>query len=702
MPGGGCMKLPEEFLKDSWERLDFEDIRKKLFDMQCRIASLTKDDQTEERIELQERLTNKLEFRCLAVNQVANTSKSPGVDGVMWKTSAEKMQAAYDLVSDTFQASPLRIWKVKQKNNGKIRRYAIPTFHDRAMCVLHGYALLPIVEVYGDRKSFCCRKGRSRYDAHAYLMNRLKGADAPRYVVTTDVKSYYATLSHGWLMKNVPMNKRVLYELLHANIIESGELFSREGVGISEGSNLSPYIGNFALDGLQNYIYKGLYGDGDFEENGIDYANGDMIRYADDIFVSVRTPEQGLRVLQLLDEFVKVRGLQLNEEKTNIIAVEDGFDFLKFHFVKKNGVVISYPSVQSVQRIKADICDIVELNIRNQRKLIEALNAKLKSWGNTYKFCDAKEVFREVDGYVHNLLFDAVQQLHPTFTEAKVYERYWYTDFLGRRYFAIPKQREVRVMHLEDIVLVNYTPVKVSMNPFLDVHYFEERTGVTPEHNVTSRYRPIWERQGGKCFYCGHPFLNDQAIQLITIDPAKPDRMENKAYIHNICAENEYLTHYTLDDLDGMTPAAIDEMLVYADAEKKVKVKLKGDWKYRKLEDYFEKSKRNRMMLSFQKLEKISGYGLSESMKKDKNRWKAFAAKNTMPDAWEAEGYRIAALDLKKETVVFEKTVTGRAKLEIPAVLLESEIPVHVKEEIEHYLKTIIRERGITKNRRNI
>jgi hypothetical protein len=225
---------------------------------------------------------------------------------------------------------------------------------------------------------------------------------------------------------------------------------------------------------------------------------------------------------------------------------------------------------------------------------------------------------------------------------------------------------------------------------------------MTPEQNVTSRYRPIWERQGGKCYYCGHAFLNDQPIQLITIDPTRPNKMENKAYIHSICAQNEYLYHYTLDDLDGMTPYQVDEMLIYASAEKQMKSKLKGDWKYRKLEDYFERSKRNRFTLSFKKLEKISGYELSPSMRNDKNRWKAYAAKNTMPDAWEAEGYRIAGLDLKLETVTFEKTISGRAKLEIPAVLLESEIPVHVKEEIEHYLKTIIRERGITKNRKNI
>jgi ribosomal protein L28 len=178
--------------------------------------------------------------------------------------------------------------------------------------------------------------------------------------------------------------------------------------------------------------------------------------------------------------------------------------------------------------------------------------------------------------------------------------------------------------------------------------------------------------------------------------------MENKAYIHSICEQHEYIYHYTLDDLDGMSPQEIDEMLIYASAEKQLKHKLKGDWKYRKLEDYFEKSKRNRFTVSFSRLEKISGYKISDAMRRNKRRWKATTIKNTMPDAWEAEGFRIAVLDLENEMVTFERKVSGRAKLEIPKVLLETEIPVHVKEEIEHYLKTIVRTRGITKNRKNI
>ena len=71
-----------------------------------------------------------------------------------------------------------------------------------------------------------------------------------------------------------------------------------------------------------------------------------------------------------------------------------------------------------------------------------------------------------------------------------------------------------------------------------------------------------------------------------------------------------------------------------------------------------------------------------------------------MPDAWEEEGFYIEKLDLEKEIVLFKRRVTGKAKLEVPKVLLEEEINVHVKEEIEHYLRWIVQAKGIGKGSR--
>ena len=78
---------------------------------------------------------------------------------------------------------------------------------------------------------------------------------------------------------------------------------------------------------------------------------------------------------------------------------------------------------------------------------------------------------------------------------------------------------------------------------------------------------------------------------------------------------------YTQDDVEGMSPLEVENMLLYAGAEKKIKQKLKGEWKYRRLQDYFEKKRGKEFSLTFAKLEKISKHPISETMRKDRNRW---------------------------------------------------------------------------------
>ena len=58
--------------------------------------------------------------------------------------------------------------------------------------------------------------------------------------------------------------------------------------GISEGGNLSAYLGNFVLDGLQSCIYLGLKD----SRKKDDYADENTIRFADDVIVTVRSKKK--------------------------------------------------------------------------------------------------------------------------------------------------------------------------------------------------------------------------------------------------------------------------------------------------------------------------------------------------------------------------------------------------------------------------
>lgn len=106
----------------------------------------------------------------------------------------------------------------------------------------------------------------------------LTSPTAPQFSVKSDIKSFYATVQHDWMIKNIPMDKEILEEFLRAGHIFAGELYPSNGIGISEGSSLSAMLANLILNGLQKYIYNAI---GSFQTK--DFENGRMIRYVDDV-----------------------------------------------------------------------------------------------------------------------------------------------------------------------------------------------------------------------------------------------------------------------------------------------------------------------------------------------------------------------------------------------------------------------------------
>ena len=145
-----------------------------------------------------------------------------------------------------------------------------------------------VTESTSDKKSFFARKGRSAHDAYAYILQELNRKNPPKWIVRADVAAFFDNAMHNWLIENIPMDKIVLRKFLRAGVVKNGELFETNQ-GISFASSLSPILGNMLLDGLQSYIYDGLY-----PEGGVDYSDGSMVRFADDIVVTARTKESAV------------------------------------------------------------------------------------------------------------------------------------------------------------------------------------------------------------------------------------------------------------------------------------------------------------------------------------------------------------------------------------------------------------------------
>jgi len=685
------IEFTDEQLGKLWDDIDWPAAEEKLRRWQGELtkAAFRKDSKAVG--DIQKRIVRDMDIKCLAVRHVANSGSGPGVDGVRWRTPGQMMRAAMRLTSKDYHAQPLRQINIISKNTGKERKSGIPTYFDRAINVLYGYSFIPVAEAQAERKSFAFRPGRSTQDAQAYVLESLKGNNAPSVVVCGDIKAYFSHIHHSWLLENVPMDKKVLRELLSVGIVFAGELFPAEGEGISEGANLSPYLGNYVLDGLQKYIYRGLFG----TEYPDDFANGNLIRFADDILITVRTRTDAERVIELLSSFLAERGLTLSKEKTNIRTVDEGFDFLGQTFIKKNGFIYSYPSERAVQRIITNLKETIQTFRKSQRDLIILVNQKLRGWANYHRYSDARDAFKRVDAAVQAALLEAAFAKHPKLAKKKVIDRYWYKEADGRHCYALPEDKSVRVIRLADTLLLEHAKIKTNANPFLDTDYIDHRTHASDIRNVNGKYRAVWERQGGICFYCGRPILVDQPRTVVQIDLSRPPSIKNSAYIHKICEQSSFEVYRTMEDIGAMTPydvmAALGEIEAAPPKGTRQKKEIPENWKHIKLKQYFAACTAASVTLTFKEIEKIDGRPLPASARKNKDWWYPRQNCNMMAEAWLTEGYSLKYINFEKGKIQLVRDELGRSKLEIPKALTSQKLPDNAVFELQQHMAYIIK-----------
>ena len=686
-------ELTDAELISQWKKIDWDAVEERLRKYQCEMSIAAYIYDNFKVRALQKKIVEDLGIRCLAVKQVAMSKAGAGVDHVRWTKPLEMMKAAIDLKSEDYHAQPMRVIKFLSRNTGKWRISHILTYRDRAMSILHGYTLIPVTEALADENSFAFRPNRSSQDAHGCIITALRGRDAPQWVVCADVKSFYATLQHAWLLEHIPMNKHVLNELLDMGIVFAGELFDSDGAGLSEGSNLSPYLANFCLDGLQSWIYQGLHGS---DKVMSDRANGRMIRYADDILVTVRDEETGKRVIGLIREFLESRGLKLSAEKTKVVQVSKGFTFLSRTYIKNGELLYSYPAEEAVERFIAEIQNTIsESSIMSQRQLITKLNQKLHGWTNYYRGTDALKAFRKVDAAVQTALLEKAIALHPKLPIEKIKHKYWYQEHDGRYSYALPDDKSVKVIHIADTLLIAPKLVpfgtRSHINPFVEKYFTAAKEHDQEIQNVTGKYKAIWQRQNGRCFYCGRHILIDQPRAVVPYDLSKSPSKFNLAYIHKICEPNEY-QQICIDDVDDEFAKKYDILnsLENIISEEDSSITLNRNWKYNALREYFEKSARPSITLKFSEIEKIIDSELPPSHT-TKRFWYRNGKKICICHAWESEGYKIRNLSIDKQKITLYRAEDDMGKLEIPEALLNKKIPINAIWELEKHFDYIIK-----------
>ncbi|MGV6475151.1 group II intron reverse transcriptase/maturase [Azotobacter vinelandii] len=516
--------------------------------MQIRIAKACREGRWRKAKALQRMLTRSKSARYLAVRRVTENQgkRTTGVDRVLWDTPDAKWKAAQGLKRRGYQPRPLRRVFIP-KSNGKERPLGIPTMTDRAMQALYLLALAPIAETTGDPNSYGFRIERSTADAMGQLFICLSQKASAQWVLEADIQGCFDHINHDWLLNHVPTDKAILRKWLKAGVIHKGQLQATDA-GTPQGGIISPTLANLVLDGLESQLGAFLKG-----QLGVMKAKKlkvNVVRYADDFVITGASPEVlESEIRPWIEQFLAVRGLRLSPEKTRIVHIDQGFDFLGWNFRKYKGKLLIKPSRKNVKTFYGKIKEVIESGrTAKQEDLIRRLNPMLRGWALYHQPVVAKEAFGRMDNRVFLKLWRWAKRRHPNKSLEWVRKKYFRT--VGDRSWVFATtiteengtKREIGLYSLASTPIERHKKVSGDYNPFdPSMEAMGEKLRMErmlKKLTYRKQIASLFASQKGLCLLCKQPIARETGWHdhhIIHRQKGGGDSLSNRVLLHPVC-----------------------------------------------------------------------------------------------------------------------------------------------------------------------
>src|SRR5437588_4063971 len=245
-----------------------------------------------------------------------------GVDGQTWEQYGEKLEENLQDLSarlkrGAYRAKPVRrVYIPKVGKPGELRPLGVPALEDKIVQRATVAVLSAIYEQDFLGFSYGFRPGRSPHQALDALAVGI-GTRKVNWVLDADIRRFYDTLDHGWLVRFVEHRVadrrvvRLIQKWLNAGVLEEGKRIHSE-VGTVQGGGISPLLSNLYL----HYVFD-LWAQRWRQKQ----AHGEVIvvRFADDFVAGFQHRHEAERFLAELRERFAKFGLELHADKTRIV-----------------------------------------------------------------------------------------------------------------------------------------------------------------------------------------------------------------------------------------------------------------------------------------------------------------------------------------------------------------------------------------------
>nr|YP_010338942.1 putative reverse transcriptase protein [Erythrolobus coxiae]UNJ19014.1 putative reverse transcriptase protein [Erythrolobus coxiae] len=478
-------QLISEIKKDIWPMLRYsKEVRSLVMLKQKYLALLSSKynlHSTQVNLQVLSWLSN-LDMRIFAIETVYRSpgSKTPGIDNVI--LNRENLLSFLDILKENYllkyKTSSVRQVLIPKNTKGVFRPLGIPTIKDRIIQTLFVQVIEPVIDPHADVYSFGYRKRRSAHQAigelshllyiHPYSKRKSDKVQRyfshSKYILQVEIKGFFDNVDHEFILNQYPMPKKykgILESWLKAPISYQNKEMELDN-DFPQGSVIGPSLANFTLNGLERFIVPTQITAFDQEKSdflanrGQNYKRGQskvrktlsnrIIRFVDDFIIISNDQKEIFKVKENLKKFLDLRGLEINEEKSELMKWKNGtkFNYLgfTFHYInnaypskvteQKKGIKSSlrvglyvYPVNEKVQDFKRKIKNILVKNLNwSPYRIIETVNPIIRGWASYYGIGTLRQ-FSRLDHFIHYRTWRYLRRKYKKVTVSKLLERYY-------------------------------------------------------------------------------------------------------------------------------------------------------------------------------------------------------------------------------------------------------------------------------------